>query len=233
MSRKFIKHPTKIQASKNYGGAFDIDPEMFFTRDDLDEMTEVVVNHVQESVPGNCYLSDAWIGGPNNQTVHVEVDWSETESTYSAEVIVDMRKIKRPSDLRDKYALNIAGIIIQKMRADAESYELNGEGIESATNNIAVKGEALQNKLYDALLVVMQSPSFGFTKEEAEQYSRISFEDVEESTRVEIGAEVSYENMEAISEVLDPIIQEVDPDAYFDFDCPGIMSAYIDNKYLE
>lgn len=239
MRRNFIKHPSNIaashlvQAAHNYGGAFDVDPEMFFTRDDLDEMAEEVVNHVQESVPGDCSLSDAWIGGPNNQTVHVEVDWSETGSTYTSEVIIDMRKIRKSSDLRDKYALTVAGNIIQQMRADAESYELNGVGIEGAVNTSASTAEALQNKIFTAVVETMQGYEFGFTAEEAKQYSRVTLEDVDNSTRIEVGVEVSYDGMELIAEVINPIVQEVDPDAYFDFDEPGIMSAYVDNKYLQ
>lgn len=232
MSRKFVKHPTKIQASKNYGGAFDIDPEMFFTRDDLDEMTEVVVNHVQESVPGTCYLSDAWIGGPSNQTVHVEVDWSETGSTYTAEVDVDMRKIKKPSDLRHKYALTIAGIIIEKMRADAESYELNGVGVEGSLN-ISSTREELEKEISDAVIQTMQSPEFGFTAEEAEQYSRVTLQDMEDNVRVEVGVEVDFDGMMQISEVLDSIVSKIDPNAYFDFDDSGIMSAYINSEYIQ
>lgn len=239
MARRFIKSPTrisasmKVQAGRNYGGAFDVDPEMFFTKDDLDELTDEVVNHVQESVPGNCSLSDAWIGGPNNQTVHVEVNWSETGSVYTTEAIIDMRKIRRPSDLRDKYALAIAGTIIHQMRADAESYELNGVCIEGAVSTIATNAESLQAKIYDAIIETMQTDEFGFSAQEARQYSRVTLEDVENSTRIEVGVEVSYDGMELISQAIDPIVQAIDPDAYFDFDCPGIMSAYVDNKYLE
>lgn len=239
MRRNFIKHPSniaashRVQAAHNYGGAFDVDPEMFFTRDDLDEMTEEVVNHVQESVPGNCSLSDAWIGGPNNQTVHIEVDWLETGSTYTSEAIIDMRKIRKPSDLRDKYALTIAGNIIQQMRADAESYELNGVGIEGAVNTHISNVQALQTKIHDAIIEAMQGYEFGFTAEEAEQYSRVTLEDVENSTRIEVGVELDFDGMMKISEVIDPIVSAIDPDAYFDFDSPGIMSAYVDNSYFE
>jgi len=96
-----------------------------------------------------------------------------------------------------------------------------------------VNEEALQNRLWDALMEIMQSYEFGFTAEEAAEYSRVAFEAVENSTRIEVGVEVDFDSMVKISEVLDPIIQSVDPDAYFDFDCPGIMSAYIDDKYLQ
>lgn len=239
MARRFIKSPTKIsasmkiQADRNYGGAFDVDPEMFFTKDDLNELTDEVVNRVQESVPGNCSIADAWIGGLNNQTAHVEVSWSETGSVYIAEAVIDMRKIKRPSDLRDKYSLAIASNIIDQMRADAESYELNGVGIEGAVNTIATNAESLQALIYNAVIETMQTEEFGFSAQEAKQYSRVTLEDEENSTRIEVGVEVSYDGMELISQAIDPIVQAIDPDAYFDFDCPGIMSAYVDNKYLK
>lgn len=160
MGRNFIKHPsntsasTKVQAAHNYGGAFDIDSEMFFTKDDLDELTESVMGHIQEAVSNDVSLSDAWIDGPNNQTVHVEVDWAKTGCMYAAECLVDMRKIKRPSDLRDKYALPIASDIIQQMKSDVESYKRDGVDImnssESTTKDKVIS--MLLSRVEDAVI---------------------------------------------------------------------------------
>lgn len=119
MSKKFTVQPSRnvcAASRKNYGGAFDIDPEMFFTRDDLDQLNEAVLDHISETFSGNYQISDSWIGGDDNQQVHVEVDDVDAGVTHFADVHVDMRKIHKPSDLRDKYALQLAAQIIEAIK---------------------------------------------------------------------------------------------------------------------
>ena len=115
-------------AKKDYGGAYDIEPDMFFTKDDLIELTDEVLNHVQEALPGTFRLEDAYIGGQDNQDVHVEVEWTDTGCVYTFTQRIDMRKIRKPSDLRDRYSLTIAGNLISQMRADAQEQGMDVSG---------------------------------------------------------------------------------------------------------
>lgn len=93
--------------------------------------------------------------------------------------------------------------------------------------------------IYDAALNQMTSPSFGFPEDEAKEYLFVDVDEVGQDKtmaqyiRIEVRAEVSYEGMEKLAEVLNPIVARFDEDAYFDFDEPGIMSAYIEKAKIE
>ena len=66
---------------------------------------------------------------------------------------------------------------------------------------------------------------FGFDAQEIKDYSSIKLE----GNIVTVTAEVSYKGLMKIAEGLDPIIQEVDKNAYFDAEEPGILSAALSN----
>lgn len=44
---------------------------------------------------------------------------------------------------------------------------------------------------------------------------------------VEVRDELSYDGMVRLAERLDRVVKQFDPEAYFDQECPGIMTAYI------
>lgn len=88
--------------------------------------------------------------------------------------------------------------------------------------------ENIQTELTFALDEIMMGPEFGFHKDEVEQYCGVNVEEVENSTKFTVWAEVGYEGMEKIAEALNPIIEKYQEGAYFDFECPGQMSAYVD-----
>lgn len=66
---------------------------------------------------------------------------------------------------------------------------------------------------------------FGFDAQEIKDYSSIKMEE----NIVTVTAEVSYKGLMVIAEGLDSIIQEVDKNAYFDAEEPGILSAALSN----
>ena len=66
----------------------------------------------------------------------------------------------------------------------------------------------------------------GFEPDEVEDYCRIDI--IPSENRIEVGAEVDYEELEMISEGLNKVIEKYDRDAYFEPEVPGITVAYID-----
>lgn len=116
---------------KDYGGAFDVEPDMFFTKDDLIELTDEVLDHIQETFSGTFRLEDAYIEGDDNQDVVVEVEYVESGCVYRTIQHIDMRKIRKPSDLADRYSLSIAGKLISQMKADAQAQNIDVSGSES------------------------------------------------------------------------------------------------------
>lgn len=94
--------------------------------------------------------------------------------------------------------------------------------------------DQLRDDLIQKLVDVMSSTTFGFTRNEAIEYSRvdIGFDDNEKRIEVEVGAEVSYDGLMRIAQELDPIIQSYDPDAYFNAEDAGLLIAVIPYESL-
>lgn len=94
--------------------------------------------------------------------------------------------------------------------------------------------DQLRDDLIQKLVDVMSSTTFGFTRNEAIEYSRvdIGFDDNEKRIEVEVGSEVSYDGLMRIAQELDPIIQSYDPDAYFDAEDAGLLIAVIPYESL-
>lgn len=97
-----------VQASatgaKNYGRAYDIDPESYFTREDLNEQGYRVAELVSLDLNRTVDYDVAWIEHDNNLTVDLTDGYSSSHVT----VKVDMRRIRRPKDIIACYAEAIA-----------------------------------------------------------------------------------------------------------------------------
>ena len=107
--------------------------------------------------------------------------------------------------------------------------EVNANSSESELQKLMndIKS-AISTKLHRIM-----TSEFGFEDSEVDDYYRVDVssvnlgEDHEETIRVEVRVELSYNGMEKVKDALDPIIESYDSYAYFDFDEPGIMSAYV------
>lgn len=104
----------------------------------------------------------------------------------------------------------------------------------------AVKGagtiktiKELERKLYARAKKEMVS--FGFPSLEVGDYlfvetTPVDFDDGTSGYRVEVRAELGYDDMYDLVSALDPVIVEYDENAYFDMDEPGIASAYVSDR---
>ena len=87
----------------SYGGAFDIRDTQYFTRDDLDEFANYVMEKVSymfkfDEIPD---LIDIYMD-EDDQTLEMIIEVHDIEYTYTTNI--DMRRIRLPKDLIDKYA---------------------------------------------------------------------------------------------------------------------------------
>lgn len=91
--------------------------------------------------------------------------------------------------------------------------------------------EAITSEVEVAVMDWMTGPEGGFPEDAARQYAFVESAPVDGGYKIEVRAEISYDGLVSMSEVLDPIVQQYYPDAYFDMEAPGIMSAYLyDNE---
>lgn len=91
--------------SASYGGAYDILDEYYFTRDDLVDFGEEVVSELEGLEPGDYFVNDLDMLNP--KTIHIEVYCRNKEIYADKNIVIDMRRIQKPSDL-NKYAYQVA-----------------------------------------------------------------------------------------------------------------------------
>lgn len=107
----------------------------------------------------------------------------------------------------------------------------NMESVVEAAKSVNV--DSLQERIYQEAKKVMMSPEFGFPEDEVDDYLVVEVRDGDETTCVEVRAEVSYEGMSEMADRLNKIVQRYDPDAYFDHVTYGIIEAYIRKKSVQ
>lgn len=116
----------------SYGGAYDIEDDQYFTRDDLNEFGEAVAELISLDTKQQAEYAGAWIDN-NILTAEFMID----DFDYEVNIKIDMRKIRRPNDLITKYGDAVATKYVdeyQKYAADLEPEVIDepAEEIESA-----------------------------------------------------------------------------------------------------
>lgn len=79
----------------NYGGAYDIDPEQYFTRDDIVDFADEVVDKLSSKYSSAFDIADLGMSDPKHLYIEVENDDCVADYTLA----IDMRTIRKPSDL--------------------------------------------------------------------------------------------------------------------------------------
>lgn len=104
------KHKDVIESARDYGGAYDIDPSQYFTRDDITQFAEDVVDAINARSYSHVKLVSTYL---ENNKIGVTVEWDGNEVIASAKI--DMRKIRKPKDI-DKYIKPIADELIRQLK---------------------------------------------------------------------------------------------------------------------
>lgn len=108
----------------SFGGAYDVEDDMFFTREEINEFGYEVADQLSNKFNTRFDLSDIYM----DDTTHMTIEISELDGgyTYTDYVKIDFRKIHKPSDI-NKY---IPGVVenISKQYSDDMSI------IDSATD---------------------------------------------------------------------------------------------------
>lgn len=112
-----------IESARDYGGAYDIDPSQYFTRDDLDEFAQDVVDAINGEGYSKVELISSFI---DDGKVEITLDWDGNE--VSSAIKIDMRRIRKPSDIR-KYLQPMCAALLGKLAPIGFDYgpHFNGE----------------------------------------------------------------------------------------------------------
>lgn len=114
--------------------------------------------------------------------------------------------------------------------------------VESSTDIASIDLVQLEEDIKAGCEEYLTSPEGGFSPSGSPKESQwdmnadevyfveIENEPEEGRIKIEVRAELGYDGMMRMSEVLDKIVEQYDPDAYFDMVTSGIMEAYIYDK---
>ena len=102
--KPYIKN--KDIQSSHYGGAYDIDPKQYFTRNDIVEFADEVVDELNSKY--NDIFDVVDLGMDDSTHLYIEV---ESEIAWASYIVkIDMRKIKKPSDLTKYVDVAVYGL---------------------------------------------------------------------------------------------------------------------------
>ena len=100
------------ELAEGYGGAFDIDDDQYFTREDIDEFAQHVLDHVDETFIDEYKIGGVWL---EDRLLTLNLQSLDGMEEYEVTQHIDMRRVKLPRDLR-KYELEMAGKLIDQIR---------------------------------------------------------------------------------------------------------------------
>ena len=132
---------------EGYGGAFDIGDDQYFTRDDLIDFADEVLEHINETFNSVYDIGGVWFENGNVITQIVDKEGNEYEDITH----VDMRRIRAPWHLNRAYALHVASNIIKQIDSIKEA--LSPADYSPKQTGIAYKVFKVKNgKLYPPMV---------------------------------------------------------------------------------
>ena len=163
-------HYKKDLNEASYGGAFDIADDQLFTREDIDNLAEEVLNHINETFEEQFDISGAYI---TDGIIELEIT-NETLGDFSCNKAIDMRKVKEPWHLKRAYATDCAVDLINQIKEVSDMFESINEsttenahsieagakfGIASIINSLIVSEYAAIEE-YNSAIATAQSEGF-------------------------------------------------------------------------
>lgn len=104
----------------NYGGVYDIDPNSFWTRDDVNDLAYAIEENLQAQANSLVIRIDENYIDHDNV---VEIVFTHQDTAYTVKQQIDMRKITSPNDLKEKYAPIIKERILQVINEEGAQYD--------------------------------------------------------------------------------------------------------------
>lgn len=117
-------------------------------------------------------------------------------------------------------------------KEDAGDVEKGIENFNSMTESISFDEDVLLLQIRGKAEELMTSPEFGFPEEDIGDYLFIDAdshldENGDEFFIVEVRAELDYDGLSKLANALNPIVNKIDKNAYFDMVTSGIIECWI------
>lgn len=144
----------KITEARDYGGAFDIDPRDYFTKDEVMEFGEEVVATLNDTTNASLELGEVYL---TDNLFEITVTDSEGNE-YATTANIDYRKIKSPKDL-NKYLNEV----VAKLSTQINDLYVN-ESLDK-TKKVFTLSESLFEDLDAGILKSpTEGPQFGLSE---------------------------------------------------------------------
>lgn len=229
----------KLLTEAHYGGAFDIRDDQYFTKEDLMEFAEDVVDSLNTLGYNKAKLESIFL---ENNVIEITVSWDGNEVTV--EQPVDMRRIRKPKDL-DKYRFSI----ISKMKSELKElgfdfgphygdYELEedcykdinegcGKPLDQCTCEVDDEDKVNEDlteseSLNDSIAVKMSRDDFARMCREGSILKGLSDRDY---TEIKDSFYIGYENFDAEGQEFTWVRRHGDVE-HLDFDNWAVWEAY-------
>ena len=112
----------------SYGGAYDIEDDMFFTKEDIVEFVDNICEYLGDVFGYQYGINNVYMDGSRKLYINIyDNNYIEVESTFD----IDMRKIRKPSDLFKVY-----GLAIENWFQKAFAREYRDAGLDESLTEI-------------------------------------------------------------------------------------------------
>lgn len=193
--------------TRSYGGAYDVDDEY------IDSSTDITAAY------------KLWMGkyksAKDNKMHKVYFEFDTSDFEEAEQEFEDI--IPEPYS----YA-RLLGTAPHESLLQKDGFEKiqSSSSVDANTDEYSDILEEIREQCNTKLIHIMAQ--YGFDETEAKEYSRVdaSIED-NQYGRIEIGCELDYDGLMRVCQELDPIVQEYDPDSYFEPVDSGIAEAWI------
>lgn len=109
-------------ARRDYGGAYDVDPEAFFTKEEMMEFADDTAVEISRKIGQNVLMEDVYIVDYNRVVIDFRIDDIE-DIHLSTNFNIDMRRIRKPRDIY-KYQQQVIYEIVSEYNNYADDVDV-------------------------------------------------------------------------------------------------------------
>ena len=193
--------------TRSYGGAYDVDDEY------IDSSTDITAAY------------KLWMGkyksAKDNKMHKVYFEFDTSDFEEAEQEFEDI--IPEPYS----YA-RLLGTAPHESLLQKDGFEKiqSSSSVDANTDEYSDILEEIREQCSTKLIHIMSQ--YGFDETEAKEYSRVDASiDDDKYGRIEIGCELDHDGLMRVCQELDLVVQEYDPDSYFEPVDPGIAEAWI------
>ena len=134
------KYLNESLTEASYGGAYDIEDDMFFTKEEIVDFVDGICTLLNDKFGYQYDIEDVWMDTPTK--LHISIYDSTHDFSIDSDFRIDMRRIKRPQDLVIRYTSQVFNVFEKKFEDEYQYYNFD----ESLTEDTVKQNKRLEKK---------------------------------------------------------------------------------------